>query len=93
MNKTEQHIGLLGLRVRDKVTGATGIVTSVCFDLYGCKQAIVSPMVGKDGKLGDQAWYDAERLEIKNYTPVMQVPDFKAGTPQGPETKPTRYNP
>jgi hypothetical protein len=32
----EQSVDFLGKKVRDKMTGRKGIVTSVCFDLYGC---------------------------------------------------------
>ena len=37
------ELKLLGLKVKDKVTGFTGIITSVSFDLYGCIQVIITP--------------------------------------------------
>lgn len=67
------HLALLGLKVKDKVTGNKGVVTSICFDLYGCIQAIVS-----DSK-GEGKWYDVSRLEVKSGKPVMDLPDFEAG--------------
>lgn len=64
MSQPKEHLNLLGLRVRDRVSGFEGVVASVCFDLYGCIQAIVHPGLQSDGKLGDQSWFDVNRLEI-----------------------------
>ena len=71
----KEGMQLLGLKVREVVTGFSGVVTSVSFDLYGCVQALVSPGV-KDGKLGDQVWFDVKRLMVSDLEPVMAVPDF-----------------
>ena len=56
MNKIaiKEHLEMLGYRVRDKVTGYEGVVTTIGFDLYGCIQATINPGVGKDGK--STAW-------------------------------------
>ena len=54
----------LGMKVRDVVTKFTGIVTGVVTYLTDCKQALIVPPVGKDGKLQDGAWIDMQRLEI-----------------------------
>lgn len=67
---------LLGLKVRDKVTGFSGVTTSVTFDLYGCIQAFVLPKQGKDGKVPTGGWYDTNRLEIESSKPVMKQPVF-----------------
>ena len=90
--KVEDHLKLLGMKVEDKVTGATGIVTSISYDLYGCIQAIVDPMVGEDGKSGDVHWFDVFRLKVLSKKPVMETPDFQRGYPKegrkGPAEKP-----
>lgn len=87
-----QHLSLLGMRVKDKVTGFTGVVTSIAFDLYGCIQAVINPGVDKDGKLQDQTWFDVSRLEIVRDNPVIQQPNFESGRQaegkQGPAEKP-----
>jgi hypothetical protein len=57
----QEHLALLGKPVTDKVTGFTGVVTSVSFDLYGCIQAVVTPYAGKDGQLGEPRWFDVPR--------------------------------
>jgi hypothetical protein len=74
----KQYMELLGLRVKDKVTGFSGVVSSVCFDLFGCVQAVVTPAVGKDGKQEDGRWFDTKRLDITDGNPVMEVPTFEA---------------
>lgn len=75
----ELHFKLLGLKVKDSVTGFKGVVTGLCFDLYGCIQAVVTPPVDKDGKTFDGRWFDITRLEILSKKPVMELPDFAQG--------------
>jgi len=70
-----QHLTLLGFKVEDKVTGFTGVVTSISFDLYGCIQGLVTPLFA-DGKQPDSRWLDLTRLEADSSAPVMKVPDF-----------------
>lgn len=75
-----EHINLLGLKASDKVTGFSGVITSVSFDLYGCIQLVVSPPVGSDGKKPDGHWFDLNRLDIDhNGERVMNVPAFARG--------------
>ena len=84
-------LDLLGKRVSDKVTGFNGIVTSVCFDLYGCNQALVHPGLDKDGKPAEQGWFDATRLIVTDATPVMPQPNFSdtdESAAKGPAEKP-----
>jgi hypothetical protein len=96
MNHTQKHINLLGTRVRDRVTGYSGVVTSIAFDLYGCIQAVVNPGLDKDGKPIDSGWFDVGRLEVTETTPVMTRPSFDL-TPaviaegrKGPTEKPMK---
>lgn len=89
-----KHMELLGLTVRDRVTGYEGVVSSVSFDLYGCIQAVVAPPLGSDGKMADGHWFDVSRLVVVNDVPVMDVPDFTVGPVaegrKGPANKPTQ---
>jgi hypothetical protein len=73
------HLAILGFRVRDRVTGQEGIVTSVSFDLFGCIQAVVHPGLDKDGKAKELHWYDILRLEIISEIPCMPQPNFVSG--------------
>lgn len=72
-----ETISLLGLRATDKVTGRHGVITSVCFDLYGCVQAVVQPPAKENGEHVEGQWTDVSRLEV-NTDRVMAVPDFDA---------------
>lgn len=93
---------LLGLKVRDKVTGLTGVCESVSYDLYGCIQAVVRPNANTEkGQLPDGCWFDVARLEVLDETPVMEIPGGRfdvartAKRPQpsrahGPAEKPHR---
>jgi hypothetical protein len=38
----QKHLSLLGHRVKDRISGSTGVVDSICFDLYGCVQATIN---------------------------------------------------
>lgn len=87
----QQYLDMLGRTVRDKITGVKGTVTSVCFDLYGCVQAIVKQRVDKDGKVPESHWHDVKRLETIVGKRVMPIPDFgvmEPGKEAGPESKP-----
>ena len=85
----KQYIALLGLPVKDLVTESEGIVTSVCFDLYGCVQLLVSSKLDSDGKHQNSRWFDVTRMEVLDDMPVMPVPDFDAPVAKGPAAKPT----
>lgn len=91
----KKHLGLLGLKVEDKVTGFKGVVASIGFDLYGCVQAIVNPGIGKEGKMGDCQWFDVNRLKVLSTKPVMDLPNFDFGPQaegkQGPSEKPAFF--
>ncbi len=77
--KFKKHLELLGMKVKDRVTGFEGVVASVSFDLYGCIQAIVNPGLGADGKLQDSQWFDVNRLLVTSEAPVMERPNFDFG--------------
>lgn len=83
----QKALNLLGHHVVDKVTGFRGVVTSVCFDLYGCIQAMVHP--GMQGeKMGEVCWFDTNRLTHDldyGKRPVMVAPSFVKE--HGPEAK------
>ncbi len=97
MSNAEKHLALLGLRVRDRVSGIDGVVTSVCFDLYGCIQAAVHRGLDKDGRLHDMQWYDIARLLPLTTVPVMEQPNFVSGQVaeggKGPAERPNFFKP
>lgn len=94
MLNLNEHLELLGLRVEDRVTGLKGVVCSVCFDLYGCIQAIVNPGQDGEGKLRESLWFDVGRLRVLDNEPVMERPKFNwnaeaiAAGDKGPADRP-----
>jgi hypothetical protein len=76
-----KSLALLGFPVRDRVTGATGVVTSVGFDLYGCVQCIVNPGLSNDGKMLDSLWFDINRLEVTDDRPRMRNQFISSAAP------------
>jgi len=74
----KKHLDMLGRKRTDKVTGISGVVTSISFDLYGCIQVIITPKIKEDGTLPDSRWMDVSRIEIDS-EPVIKQPDFNKG--------------
>ena len=54
----------LGDRVRDAVTGFTGVVMARVEYLTGCNQVSVLPGMGDDGKCPTAEWFDVERIAV-----------------------------
>lgn len=87
----DPNLALLGFKVKDRVTGFVGVVTSISYDLYGCIQAVVTPEIKPDNKDNDSRWFDLKRLSAVDTTPVMEQPVFAGATAmtvQGPQEKP-----
>lgn len=79
-------LSLFGKKCSDKVTGFTGIISSISMDLYGCVQVVLTPPVNKKGEIQDSRWFDVSRLQIISNDPVMEVPEFNIK--KGPAEKP-----
>jgi hypothetical protein len=54
----------LGDKVRDRITGMTGIVISRSEHLFGCERYWVEPQELKDSKPVDGRWFDQDSLEL-----------------------------
>ena len=54
----------LGSRVRDNITGFSGIATGRTEWLFGCTRICVEPEKLKDGKPVDAVWVDEQRIEV-----------------------------
>lgn len=70
----QKHLSILGYRAKDRVTGFEGVVTSVCFNLYGCIQVVLNPGIRDDGKIGEQLWFDINRLIVAENKPRVMAP-------------------
>lgn len=60
----------LGVRVKDRITGFSGIVTGRCEYITGCTQVLVAPPVKEDGSFHDSRWFDEQRMEVIDATPL-----------------------
>lgn len=92
MSIIEEHLELLGTRMKDIVTGYEGMVDSVAFDAYGCVQASLRPSTIKGGKVPEGYWFDIKRLK-SNGARLMPVPPIfttPKGDEPGPASKPRR---
>ena len=75
----EKHFELLGKKGKDAVTGFSGVITSLSFDLYGCIQVVITPPADKKDGVKNGQWFDVTRVEITNHTLVIPLPDFAEG--------------
>lgn len=82
MQDLSHHFRFFGKKCRDKITGFQGVGASVCFDVYGCIQTCVTPPAAPDKDLPKSCWFDNNRLEIVDATPVMDMPAFMSAPVQ-----------
>ena len=82
----KETVALLGLRATDKVTGFKGVITSACFDLYGCIQCALTPSADGKDEIKNGHWFDINRLDVSGER-VMATPDF-----DGKGTAPATYD-
>ena len=78
-----------GDRVRDKVTGFTGIITTHASHLAGCDRMWVTPSVDRDGKLVEGQWFDIDMLEIVEPNALESV-KYTRSAPGGVDLPPSR---
>lgn len=76
----------LGTKVKDKVTGYTGIVIGRTEWLYGCRRYTVQSQEMKDGKPVESMAFDEDALELLT-TNNEHVRGHKPATTGGPETR------
>lgn len=76
INLVTAALAMLGHKGTDIVSGQTGVVASISFDLYGCVHcALTPPAVEKDAYTRH---YDVQRIKLSDEPPVMAAPDFFA---------------
>jgi hypothetical protein len=91
MKNVAKALGLLGSRQRDLVTGLTGVITSVSFDINGCIQVAIKPPA-ENGKMMDGCWIDVDRIE-ENGTrafPAFPFLERERERVPGPAEKPAK---
>lgn len=70
-------IDMLGFEAEDKITGCSGTISSVSFDLYGCIQVLLTPKVKKGTETKVYGWFDVARIKIKSKKRIMEHPSFE----------------
>lgn len=79
----------LGSKVRDKITGYTGIAIGVTDWLSGCRRVTVQTQELKDGKPIDSCCFDESQLDlVEETTAVSKIAD--PARPGGPMPSPKR---
>lgn len=76
----------LGMKVKDRVTGFTGIATAKVEYINGCVQFCVKPPVGVDGKMPEGEYLDVQQLEEVKGEGV-DLNQKKTGGPQRDQPK------
>jgi hypothetical protein len=62
----------LGQKVRDVVSGASGVAIARTEWLYGCLRITFQPPLDKDGKPCDSICVDEEQLEVLDQDPILR---------------------
>jgi len=80
----------LGSKVRDTLTGFSGIATGRTDWMYGCSRICIEPnKLDKDGKPIELHWFDEQRVElIKEEAPIVSKDN--GATSGGPQSDPIR---
>ena len=79
----------LGSKVRDNITGLTGIAIARTEWLHGCARVVVEPQELKDGKPIEAICFDEQRPDVLEERPVLTSKDSSAKT-GGPQNDPGR---
>lgn len=74
---------MLGRKVKDKITGFSGIVTGVCSYITGCDQYLVAPKVNKDGTYVKSQWFDENRVMVVGKS-LITIEDERVSGPDKP---------
>ncbi len=69
----------LGDKVKDTISGFTGIVTCRHEYLNGCARLSVQPPVNKDGTLPEERTFDEPQLEVKKGRAVKEGQKLTGG--------------
>jgi hypothetical protein len=76
----------LGQKVRDRITGFTGVVTGRVEYITGCNQLLIAPAVGADGSHKESVWIDEQRVFVVDPWPIVldngSTPGFDVPAPR-----------
>ena len=69
----------LGDKVKDTVSGFTGVAVAEHLYLHGCTRITVQPSTDKDGKLPDTQTFDRPQLEVIKKAAVKEGSHIDGG--------------
>jgi len=72
----------LGMSVKDKITGLTGVAVARTEYLTGCARISVQPTEVKDGKTAEWVTLDEGQLDIIKTKKKIVLNEIKAATPR-----------
>ena len=78
---------MLGDKVRDQISGFTGIAVAITYWLNGCVRITIAPQKLADGRVVDSMTFDQEQVEIIKPA-AMSAPTSVHG---GPRIEPVRH--
>lgn len=67
----------LGHKVKDRVTGFTGIAIAECIYLNGCIQFEIAPKVDSKGEKRNNLWIDEQQLEFIDHGVLLKPEPIK----------------
>lgn len=77
----------LGDEVQDLVSGFKGVAVGRTQWLYGCERIIVTPRMGKDGKVGENMSFDEPQLKLLKAKTIKTKVEKKGGDRPTPQMK------
>jgi hypothetical protein len=84
-NSNSDHVVELGDLVQDRVSGFTGIATSLTEYLNGCRRVQISPKVKDDNSLDNERYFDEPQLKVIESQAFKRVENSSEGArPGGP---------
>lgn len=90
-NKDVVEIIEPGDRVKDIITGFSGIALGVTYWLYGCRRIIVQPeQLTPEGRIGDAVSFDEPQLALLQKRVVTRDSARDGENPGGPRPEPAR---
>ncbi|MEN6474373.1 MAG: hypothetical protein ABFD81_10190 [Syntrophaceae bacterium] len=83
----------LGDRVKDKISGISGIAVGVTEWLYGCRRFVLQPEETKDGRPVESFSLDEPQLELIKKNPLnkKKASPEKETRRHGPKPEPSRH--
>lgn len=76
----------LGDEAKCKITGFKGIVTAHSKCLTGCDRVTIRASMQKDGKMGEEYWFDIDAVEVvkREKVKISSVQSKETGKQGGP---------